>query len=90
MTEESKTVTVQALCGNCVFWKHVETPGPVTIGAPRRGNCFAMPPTPVAIFAADMRSVRGQVNIRSAPNENETCGMFSPSQAAVDSAAAGG
>lgn len=76
MTE--KTVTIQALCGNCALWRVIEMSGPVEIGSPKRGNCFALPPTPCAIFAPGGRSILGQVNIRPAVLETETCGMFTP------------
>lgn len=78
MTKPAETVTIQALCGNCALWRVIEMAGPVEIGSPKRGNCFALPPTPVAIFGADRRQILGQVNLRPAVLETESCGMFTP------------
>jgi hypothetical protein len=79
--------TISGTCGNCQFWKKVDLRGPVTIGEPAVGNCFALPPTPCAIFASNMRSVQGQVNIRPVMKENDGCGAFMPRQDLIEGAA---
>lgn len=74
----NETVTITAACGNCALWRVVQMSGPVEIGSPKRGNCYALPPTPCAIFGAGGRTIVGQVNIRPAVLDNDTCGMFVP------------
>lgn len=72
----SEPVTINAICANCALWRPVNFGGPVEIGSPKRGQCYALPPTPCAVFQG--RQVVGQVNIRPVTNEPDTCGMFMP------------
>lgn len=79
MSNPAETVTIEAVCGNCALWRVVDMGGPVEIGAPKRGNCYALPPTPIAIFGEQAkRKVVGQINLRAATTDNDTCGMFVP------------
>lgn len=67
-------VQVTASCKECAFWR--ESPaGPVpTIGAPKRGICFALPPTPAVRFKDGQ--ISGQTNLRPATLETEFCMAF--------------
>lgn len=81
----SEPIQITAQCGNCALWKQVDFGGPVAIGAPKRGNCYALPPTPCAIFEG--RRIVGQVNLRPAVATDDTCAMFVPRQDLIEGAA---
>jgi hypothetical protein len=72
----SESIQITAQCGNCALWRQVDFGGPVAIGAPKRGNCYALPPTPCAILNG--RQIVGQVNLRPAVTTDDTCSMFVP------------
>lgn len=87
MEQEPPRQVITATCGNCAMFRRVETSGAsLVIGAPKMGQCYMLPPTPVAVFANDMRSVKSQVNLRPVVRENEGCGMFALSPELVDAA----
>jgi hypothetical protein len=78
---------VSALCGNCLHWQHVEPQGIVAIGAPERGQCFGLPPTPQSVIE-NGRPVR-TFNMRAQVAENERgCALFMPHPDATEIAAA--
>jgi hypothetical protein len=67
-----------ATCGRCIFWKFVEEPaGRVTIGAPKRGNCYGVPPTPYPAQVDRTGRIVAQGNMRAVCPESEpACGLF--------------
>jgi hypothetical protein len=65
---------VDAKCMNCAFWRETKLAGPVEIGAPKRGLCWAVPPTPVIRFVNG--NPQGQTNVRPATAEGEMCYAF--------------
>jgi hypothetical protein len=67
-------------CGACFHWAlQVEGTGPVTIGAPKRGICFGMPPTAFAVINQRDQRVAAQTNLRPVlPESERACGMFLP------------
>lgn len=74
--QPAPAVMIEGKCGNCQFWKKIELRGPREIGAEQRGQCWLLPPTPVAMYTRDMSAVAGQLNIRAATKEGDGCGMF--------------
>ena len=65
---------VDAACRNCAFWREAPL-GPVPeIGAPKRGLCFALPPTPAVKFKDG--HIAGQTNLRPGTLETEFCMAF--------------
>ncbi len=78
MKEKQPTpVTIEALCGNCAYWNKIAPQGPVEIGAPGRGVCVLLPPTPVPRVDSMGRFI-SQGHCRPMPMEGEMCGQFVP------------
>lgn len=69
---------IEAKCKNCACWVPQEMPGPVEIGAKKRGMCWALPPQPFPNVDPRSGKVMGQIHLRPLPMEDEQCGMFSP------------
>jgi hypothetical protein len=87
--EQEKMPTVAGVCGNCLHWLIVEQRGPmIAIGAPKRGECWGVPPTPQSIIGNDGRP--GAVfNMRAQTRHNERgCALFMPCQEAIAELAA--
>lgn len=66
---------IDGICKNCAGWEERPQPGPVTIGAPKRGICKMFPPTPVPLYDAQGRPSQ-QMNLRPSTMENEGCLHF--------------
>jgi hypothetical protein len=69
---------VEARCGNCACWVRQVPTGPVEIGAPGRGLCWAAPPTPFPKIDPRTGNVIAQFHLRPTPMENEQCALFTP------------
>ena len=67
---------VEGKCENCVCWRKSEKGGPVEIGAPALGVCWALPPTPFARLDKMTGRVTAQVNLRCGTRATDSCLAF--------------